>query len=112
MREEQLKAIALPLAQVLAYTSVSSNRMFNQETHDLRVQWFKKKIGDLVVALELRPEEASDAQKFIVAFDEFDKINSGSGALLTSDPDYATKKSKMEDLATEMDSMMRADLLR
>ena len=53
VREEQLKAIAIPLAQIIALTGASEGRMGSKESWAIKREWYRQRIQALVNALQL-----------------------------------------------------------
>lgn len=109
VREEKLKAIALPLAQVIAFTGASEGRMGSQETWEAKREWYRQKIQALVDVLELSPAEAAEARKYSEKYAEFDRLLGARNGLQISDPDYQEVKGKLERLSAELIAMMKAD---
>jgi hypothetical protein len=110
VREEKLRQIALPLAQIIALTGASEGRMGSRESWSIKRAWYKQKLQALIGALGLSSAEATETQKYTEKYAEFDSAFGGREALQTSDPDYPEVKAKLESLSAELLEMMKADL--
>ena len=54
VREEKLKAIAIPLAQIIASAGASEGRFGGgKEFVNLKCEWYRRRLDDLVNALDL-----------------------------------------------------------
>ena len=73
VREEKLKQIAVPLARILALTGASEGRLGNREYWAVKREWYRRKIDELVAALELSADEAAETQKYMQKYLEIDK---------------------------------------
>lgn len=112
VREDKLRAIALPLAQIIALTGASEGRFGSKESWAVKREWYKKKLQSLIDALELPAAEVSETQKYTEKYAEFDRTMGEREALMTTDQDYAEVKSKLEGLSSELVEMMKADLAK
>jgi hypothetical protein len=112
VREEQLKAIAIPLAQILALSGASEGRLGNRETWSLKREWYRKKLQQLIEALQLSSAEAAETRKYTEKYAEIDQLFKEREALQTTDPDYEEVKAKLEALSADLWDMMRTDLVR
>jgi len=112
VREEQLKAIAIPLAQIIALTGASEGRMGSKESWAIKREWYRQRIQALVNALQLSSADAAETQKYADKYAEIDRVLGQREALKTTDPDYAEVKAKLEALSTELLAMMKADLVK
>lgn len=110
VREARLKSIIVPLVQLLAYSSVASNRWSEAETIALTRNWYKKKLAVLISSLDFSQAEKAEAQKYTEKYDEIDRLFAGRGALNISDPDYEQVKNRIEQLGAEIDEMLQADI--
>ena len=110
VREEKLKAIAVPLAQVLALTGASEGRLGSRESWHIKREWYKQRLQALAAALELSPAESAEVQKYTEKYAEFDHVMGQREALQTTDPDYIEVKQKLESLSVELLDMMKVDL--
>lgn len=110
VREEKLKQIAVPLAQIIALSGASEGRLGSKESWAVKREWYRRKIETLVTALELSPTDAVETLKYSEKYDEFDRVIGDRDSLLTSDPDYAQVKANLELLAAELEAMMQADI--
>lgn len=110
VREEKLKAIAVPLAQVIAFTGASEGRIGTKESWAIKRQWYRQKVEALVNALELSSSEAVEIQKFADKYGEIDGTMGKLDGLNTTDPDYMEVKERREKLSGQILEMMRADL--
>jgi len=112
VREEKLKAIAIPLAQVIALTGASEGRLGGRESWTVKREWYKQKLQALINALELSSAESAETQKYTEKYAEIDSILGQREGLKTTDPDYAEVKARLESLGTELLEMMKADLAK
>lgn len=110
VREEKLRQIALPLAQIIALTGASEGRPGSRESWAVKRAWYKQKLQALIGALELSSGESAETQKYTEKYAEFDRAFGSRESLQTSDPDYAEVKAKLESLSSELLTMMKADL--
>jgi hypothetical protein len=110
VREEELKAVSVPLVQILAYQSAASGRWSDHESTSLSRAWYKKKIEGLIAALDVEDSQAVELRKFIEKYEEIDRLFAGRGALNINDPDYAEVKAKIDLLNSQVRSMLRKDL--
>ena len=109
VREERLKRIALPLAQLLAFTASSEGRMSSQSTWAAKRDWYKRKIRELVHALGLDPAEETDTLKYIRKYEEFDRVMGSREGLRIDDPDYEYVEGEIDRIAGELEEMLRTD---
>lgn len=109
VREEKLKSIAIPLAQIVAFTGASEGRMSSKETWSAKRKWYKKKLEELISSLNFTTSEELEAKKFVEKYEEIDKLLADREALKTTDPDYAEVKEKIEQLSSEINELMRND---
>jgi len=109
VREEKLKAIAVPLAQVIALTGASEGRMSDRVSWNVKREWYRQRIQALIEALELSPTEAEETRKYTEKYAEIDRVFGEREGLKTTDPDYEEVKAKMEALSAELLEMMKAD---
>jgi hypothetical protein len=112
VREEKLKAIAIPLAQIIALTGASEGRMASHETWNVKREWYKQKIQALITALELSSAESEETQKFTEKYAEIDRVLGQREGLRITDPDYQEITKKLEELSTELFEMMKDDLVK
>ncbi len=110
VREEKLKEISLPLAQMVAFTAASEGRIANKEMWSVKRDWYKKKLEELIESLELSPDDAEDSKKFINKYEEIDNLLGNREALKTSDEDYEQIKLALEERRKELLSMIKSDL--
>lgn len=110
VREERLKAIALPLAQIIALTGASEGRLGSKESWGIKRSWYKSKIASLISVLDLSTVESAEAIKYSGKYEEIDRALEERDALLTSDPDYEQTKAKLNKLSDELQEMMQADI--
>jgi hypothetical protein len=108
VREERLKAIAIPLAQMLAYSGVSQGRFSSKKGWVATRQWYRRKLEDFSSALDASPSERAEISKYLARYTEIDSILS-DGSLTTNDPDYQAKKIRVDQLSAEIESMLIAD---
>ncbi|MGS5085836.1 hypothetical protein ACVC7V_04925 [Hydrogenophaga sp. A37] len=109
VREERLKSVALPLAQILAFTGASEGRFSSTESSRAKRSWYRKKVSQLASALQLTDAEAVALNQYLDKYDEIDKTIGPTGALLTSDPEYAAKKEKLQALSSEIVAMLEKE---
>lgn len=112
VREEKLKSIAVPLAQIIALTGASEGRFGSRESWSVKREWYRQKLQQLINALELSPEESAESQKYTEKYAEFDRVLGQREALQTTDSDYKEVKAKLESLSTQLLEMMKADLAK
>jgi hypothetical protein len=110
VREEKLKSIAVPLAQIIALTGASEGRMGNRESWDVKREWYRQKLQALVNALELSSGEEAEIRKYMDKYAEFDRTMGEREVLATSDPDHKQVKAKLELLSAELLHMMKSDV--
>lgn len=114
VREEKLKSVAKPLAQIAAFTGASEGRMPSKEIWSIKRKWYKKKLEELISSLDLTPSEAQEAKKFLDKYEAIDKLLADQNALKTADPDYEREKAEIESqiaiLRQELNEMMKQDL--
>lgn len=110
VREEQLKRIAVPLAQVMALSGASEGRFGDEKSWSAKRSWYRAKIQALVDAIGLSPSEATETFKYSDMYDQIDRLLEGRGGLMTSDTDYEVVSAKLTALAEELRSMMEADV--
>ena len=110
VREEKLKAIAIPLAHIVALTSASEGRMSSKETWSAKRKWYKKKLEDLMSSLDFTTDEEKEAKKFIEKYDEIDRLFADREDLKTTDSDYDKVRERIERLSNELTELMRQDL--
>lgn len=109
VREEKLKAIAIPLAHIVALTSVSEGRMSSKETWSAKRKWYKKKLEDLMLSLDFTTDEEKEAKKFIEIYDEIDRLFTDREDLKTTDADYDEVMRELKRLNNELTELMRQD---
>lgn len=109
VREEKLKAIAIPLAQVIAFTGASEGRWGSRESSPVKREWYKQKVESLISALQLSSPEENETLKYTNKYAEIDAVFGDREGLKTTDPDYAETKAKLESLNSELLEMMKAD---
>jgi len=112
VREEKLKAIAVPLAQIIALTGASEGRLGSRESWGVKREWYKKKLQSLISALELSSAESAETQKYTEKYAEIDRIFGQREALQTTDPDYKEIIARVETLSAELLEMMKTDLTK
>ena len=112
VREEKLKAIAIPLAQIIALTGASEGRFGSRESWQVKREWYKQRIDALSQALELSPSESLEIQKYTEKYAEIDRVMGQREALQTTDSDFTEVKQKLESLSLELLEMMKADVAR
>ncbi len=110
VREEKLKAIVVPLAQIVAFTGASEGRFVDLEAINLKREWYKRKVSELASALELATTETAEIQKYNEKYAEIDESMGGRGVLNISDPNYQAIKDNHEKLVSELFEMMKIDL--
>jgi len=110
VREEKLKEMAIPLAQIIALTGASEGRMGSRESWGVKRQWYKQKLQALMDTLEFNSTESSETQKYFQKYEEVDRLLGDREALKTTDPDYKEVKAKLHSLSGELLEMMKADL--
>lgn len=109
VREEKLKSIAIPLAQIIAFTGATEGRMGSKETWSAKRKWYKGKLEKLIESLELTASEVQETKKFIEKYEAIDQILAGRNGLMTTDPDYAETKQQLEILNNELIELMKCD---
>jgi hypothetical protein len=112
VREEKLKAIAIPLAQIIALTGASEGRGGTRESWSVKREWYRQKIQALIHALELPSSETTETLKYLEKFKAYDNAFGPREALKTSDPDFEETKMKLELLSEELLEMMKADITK
>jgi len=110
VREEKLKSIAVPLAQIIALTGASEGRFGSRESWDVKREWYRQKLQQLITALELSSRESAETQKYTDKYAEFDHVHVQREALQTTDPDYKAVKARLEALSAQLLEMMKADI--
>jgi len=109
VREENLKSMAIPLAQMVAFTGVSEGRIGSKESFSANRKWYKKKLEELISSLNFSEKEKKEANKFIIKYEAIDKLLAERSALQTTDPDYKETKEKLEKLSDELIELMKQD---
>lgn len=110
VREEKLKAIAVPLAQIIALTGASEGRISTKDSWNVKREWYRQRIQALIEALELSPAEAEETRKYTGKYAEIDRVLGDRKALMTTDPDYEEVKAELNKLSSELLEMMKADI--
>lgn len=110
VREEKLKAIAIPLTQIIALSGASEGRLGSRESWAVKREWYRQKVQSLVNALELSSAESLETEKYTNKYAELDRIFGKRDGLKATDRDYAEVKEKLEALSAELLEMMKADL--
>jgi len=109
VREEKLKSMALPLAQIVAFTGASEGRMSSKETWAAKRKWYKKKVEELISNLDLTDTEENEARKYVDKYEEIDQLLAERESLTSTDPDYAVIKEKIERISSDMNELMRLE---
>jgi hypothetical protein len=110
VREEKLKSIAVPLAQIIALTGASEGRMSSRESWEIKREWYRQKLQALVEALDLSAQEAAEIRKYMDKYNEIDRALGEREGLKTTDVDYPAVKAKLESLSAEIRDMMKLDV--
>lgn len=110
VKQQQLKSLATPLAQIIAFSSAAEGRMTSKEFFALRAKWYRKKIKELVDALGIEYSEALETRKYLEKYEEIDKTLGTREGLQTTDPDYQAVKQRLAKLNEELNEMLRADI--
>jgi hypothetical protein len=110
VREEKLKALAAPLAQIVAFTGASEGRFGSKESSDVKRRWYRKKVEQLISALEFTPSEMAEARKYMDLYDEFDVMLGEREVLKTTDPDYREMVAKLDKASDRIIDVMKKDL--
>ena len=110
VREEKLKFIAVPLAQIIALTGASEGRLGSRESWEVKREWYRQKLQVLVDALELPVHEAAEIRKYMDKYTEIDRALGEREGLKTTDVDYPEVKAKLESLSAEIRQMMKLDV--
>lgn len=109
VREENLKSMAIPLAQMVAFTGASEGRMGSKESFSAKRKWYKKKLEELISSLDFSEDEENEANKFVKKYEEIDKLLAERSALQTTDSDYKETEEKIEKLSDEIIELMKQD---
>ena len=110
VREEKLKSVALPLAQIAALTGVSEGRLGSKETWAAKRKWYRSKIEELIASLPLNAEETLEAKKYIEKYTALDELLADRNNLKASDPGYAKIVAKLEIMNQELLDMLKSDV--
>ncbi len=110
VREEKLKSIVLPLAQVIAFTGASEGRFGSAESWAAKRQWYRHKFKELVATLDLSAPELAAVNKYMDKYAEIDRVFGKREALRTTDPDYEQVRADLDRLASELNEMMKEDV--
>lgn len=110
VKQEQLKSLAVPLAQIIALSSAAEGRLSSKESFAIRTKWYKKKVQELIEALGIESAEADETRKYLSKYEEIDTLLGERSALQTTDPDYEVVKKKIEAVASEVNEMLKADI--
>lgn len=110
VREEKLKAIAVPLAQVIALTGASEGRLGSRESWDTKREWYRRKVDALVGTLDLTSQESADIRKYAEKYAEIDAVLGKREGLKATDSDYEEVKEKLGALSAELIEMMKSDV--
>ena len=109
VREEKLKAIITPLAQVIALTGASEGRFGDQKSWGIKREWYRQRVQALIDAIELSPAEEKNTKKYSEKYAEIDGVLGDREGLRTTDPDFKEVKEKLEKLGKELFEMMELD---
>lgn len=111
VREEKLKAIATPLAQLIAFSGASEGRLESQESWAAKRKWYKQKIESLISALQLSSAEAEETLKYMQKYSEIDDMLTVREGLKKTDIDaHKETREKLHVLNTELVEMMKKDV--
>jgi len=84
-REKSIQKIALLLGEITLFTSVTDGMSFPKETRELRREWYKSKVTELLDLISACPEDRKNVFKFIDKFkatyfdDHFDAEHTEEG---------------------------------
>jgi hypothetical protein len=109
VREEKLKAIALPLAEMIAFAGASEGRMGSKEFWPVMRGWYKRKLQGLIEALELNPVESSETQKYIQKYEEIDRALAKLEGHDRGDPEHEQAMTEAQRLSAELVALMKVD---
>lgn len=111
VREERLKAVLGPVAQILALTASSEGRWAgNRESTNIKREWYRQKVQALTDAMQASGAEAAEISKYMVKYAEFDRVFGLREVLRTTDEDYEYAKGRLESISAELTQMMKEDL--
>lgn len=110
VREEKLKSIVAPLAQVIALTGASEGRLASREFWVVKRKWYVQKLQSLIELLGLSTAESLETLKYTQKYAEIDSVFGARDGLMTSDPDYEATKAKLDTLGSELVDMMKEDI--
>lgn len=110
VREAKLKAIALPLVQVIAFAGASEGRMGSAESWAIKRQWYKHKLQRLTDALELDPTESSETKKYAQKYEEIDRALAKREGHKPVDAEYNQSIAEVERLFSELNALLKAEL--
>jgi len=109
VREEKLKSMVIPLAQIVAFTGVSEGRMGSTETWSAKRKWYKRKLEELISSLSFSEAEEKEANKFVKKYETLDAILANLSALKTTEPGYKETKEKADKISDEIIQLMNLD---
>ena len=110
VREEKLKSVAIPLAQIVAFTGASGGRWGSEDGNTAKRKWYKHKLEGLMKALDFDSKEHQEAKKFIEKYEAIDKLFNGRGALNVNDEDYQETKAALDKLSNEITELLKQDV--
>lgn len=110
VKQQQLSSLAVPLAQIIAFSSAVEGRLSSKESFSLRRKWYKKKVQELIEALGIDSVSDKETRKYLEKYEEIDKAFGERSVLQTSDPDYEVVKRRIEALSTEVNEMLKSDI--
>ena len=110
VREERIKSIVVPLAQIMAFTGASEGRWGSTETAKIKRKWYRRKLQELVEQLDLSPNEATEIHKYMDKYDQIDLAIGDREALQTTDSDYAEIATKLKSLSADLNIMLSGDV--
>jgi len=108
VREEQLKKIALPLAEIIALTGSSEGRMNSESTWKAKRVWYKAKVAALANALDLSAEARRQADRYTQMYDKIDLALAELKGFKFGDPGYEETQAKLHQLNAELEQILRS----
>lgn len=110
VREEKLKAIAIPLAQVIALSGASEGDFGNPEMKAIKRKWYQHKLEALTDALKLSSAEAEETQKYMQKYSEIKALSADASGYGANNIEERTKR--LNSLNTDLIEMMKADITK
>lgn len=73
-REKEVRRVALAISEITVFLAAFHRRLGSDETHELEVEWLKKKVRQLLTESSASVDEQSRAFRFLREIEEMDRI--------------------------------------